>query len=233
MLLDRPARLLLGLNNALVARGSGDEANPRPVDDLLWNQRLVERAPELRAEWFRFRTAGGRLPRIEDVLGEHQGNTEVWGAGLLWSRGRPAGPLLDRFPLTVDALRQVPGLRSALWSVLAPGTELPEHTGPDAGVLRYHLGIDCPPHCALRVGDVEVPYRDGVGILFDDTAPHAAWNRSSVERVTLFCEIERPVGWPASAVNRLTHALLALDPRYGVAPDRATAWDRSLNRTVG
>jgi beta-hydroxylase len=233
MLRDRPARLLLGLNNALVARGSGDEANPRPVDDLLWNQRLVERAPELRAEWFRFRTAGGRLPRIEDVLGEHQGNTEVWGAGLLWSRGRPAGPLLDRFPLTVDALRQVPGLRSALWSVLAPGTELPEHTGPDAGVLRYHLGIDCPPHCALRVGDVEVPYRDGVGILFDDTAPHAAWNRSSVERVTLFCEIERPAGWPASAVNRLTHSLLERDPRYGAAPERATAWDRSLNRTVG
>lgn len=233
MLIDRPARLLLGLNNALVGRQSGDQRNPLPVDDLEWNRRLVGSAPELRDEWFRFRTSGGRLPRIEDVLGEHQGNTEVWGAGLLWSRGRPAGPLLDRFPRTVEALRQVPGLRSALWSVLAPGTELPEHTGPDSGVLRYHLGIDCPPHCALRVGDVEVAYRDDVGILFDDTAPHAAWNRSSMERVTLFCEIERPVGQPARFVNRATHALLALDPRYRAAPDRAAAWDRSLNRTAG
>lgn len=233
MLRDRPARLLLGLNNALVTRGIDDEPNPRPVDDLAWHRRLVEAAPSMRAEWFAFRGAGGRLPRIEDVLGEHQGNTEVWGAGLLWSRGRPAGPLLDRFPRTVEALRQVPGLRSALWSVMAPGTELPEHTGPDAGVFRYHLGIDCPPDCALRVGEVEVAYRNGVGILFDDTAPHAAWNRSSAERVTLFCELERPLGWPVSAVNRMVHAVMALDPRYGAAPDRADAWDRSLNRTVG
>ena len=38
-----------------------------------------------------------------------------------------------------------------LWSVLDPGSELPEHVGPNAGVLRYHLGVRCGQDAALAV----------------------------------------------------------------------------------
>lgn len=188
---------------------------------------MVVEYPVIRAEWDHFVAGGGRLPRIEELLLESQGNDGDWRAGLLMSRGRPCGPLTPSFPRTVAALGRVPGLRSALWSVLEPGTELPEHTGPNAGMLRYHLGVRCGERAAVRIGDVVVPYRDGEGVLFDDTEPHAAWNRGTTSRVTLFCEIERPLPpWPRWS-NRSVQALISLDPRYRKAPERATEWHRS------
>ena len=232
MVFERVAGRLLESNNRLIRRLDPVTDNPRSLVDCAWHVALAGRFPSIRAEWDRFAAAGGRLPLIEDVIDEHQGNEGPWRAGLLVSRGRPCGSLAGRFPDTVGALAEVPGLRSALWSVLPSGSELPEHSGPNAGVLRYHLGIRCASGAALSIGGVEVPYRDGEGILFDDTAPHAAWNRSDRERVTLFCEMLRPLPAPASWVNSMLQAVLSVDRRYRHAPARAAAWDDALNRRV-
>lgn len=215
-------------NRLLQARDAVVE-NPRPLDVVDWDVRLRAAWPEIRAEWDRFVAAGGRLPRIEEVLDEPQGNSGAWRAGLLISAGRPVGGPARHFPATVGALGHVPGLRSALWSVLGPGAELPEHCGPNAGVLRYHLGVDCGDDAALRVGDRVVPYRDGHSVLFDDTFPHAAWNHGTHDRVTLFCDMVRPVPAPWSQWNQLVQGLLGADPRYRLAPARAATWDAALN----
>lgn len=219
-------------NNANVRAHATDrfDANPRAVDDLAWNRSLEAAWPEIRAEWDAFAEAGGRLPRIEDLIDEHQGNEGAWRAGLLVSKGRSIGVLDDRFPATVRALAGVPGLWSALWSVLDAGAELPEHEGPNAGVLRYHLGVRCGDDAALSVGDHVEPYRDGHGILFDDTAPHAAWNHGPQARITLFLEVIRPTVGPTRWGNSTAQRLLALDDRYRGAPQRAAEWDRALNR---
>lgn len=220
---------LLRVNNSVVHRFDPVEENPRPLATIPWHTRMLSRWDAIRSEWDAFRAAGGRLPRIEDLLGEHQGNTEEWAAGLLVAGGRPVGPHTGRFPATVEALAGVPGLRSALWSVLAPGAVLPSHRGPNAGVLRYHLGVVCPSGAVLTVAGHEVPYLERGGILFDDTVDHGAVNRGATERVTLFCEIERPLARPWSVSNRLAQRLLGLDERYRSAPRRAEAWDRAVN----
>ncbi|MFN8016878.1 MAG: aspartyl/asparaginyl beta-hydroxylase domain-containing protein [Acidimicrobiales bacterium] len=196
------------------------DPNPRDLAGVEWNRRLEAAWPDIRSEWDAF-AASGSLPLIEDVIGEHQGNVGEWRAGLLVSRGRPATQLAERFPLTLVALGQVPGLWSALFSVLDAGAELPEHEGPNAGVLRYHLGVDCGQGAALEVEGTAVPYRDGVGILFDDTRPHAAWNRGPEPRVTLFLEVLRPTSGAAAAANAAVQRLIALDPRYRRAPAQA------------
>ena len=220
-------------NNDRVARREGDLPNPRDLTGVPWNDALVAAHPTIAREWTTFEATGGRLPLIEDLIDEHQGNEGPWRAGLLVSRGRPCHPLARRFPATMAALGAVPSLRSALWSVLEPGTRLHEHAGPNGGVLRYHLGVSCGEGAALRVGPTEIPYRDGVGILFDDTAPHAAWNAGSSRRVTLFCEIDRsPGGW-STISNRSVQALLGLDPRFRRAPRRAAEWYVALDRRGG
>lgn len=200
----------------------------RSTDRLPWNAELLRRWPLVRAEWDAFVAAGGRLPLIDDVIDEHQGNEGPWRAGLLVSRGRPCG-IAPRFPVTVDALRGVPGLRSALWSELDSGTELPEHSGPNAGVLRYHLGVRCGQGAGLKVGSVTVPYVDGESVLFDDTVAHSAWNRGTSPRVTLFCEVERPLPTALRLRNRAVQSLISMDPRYRRAPRRAAELDRCLN----
>lgn len=220
---------IVSANNARMAAKAldRDAPNPRDLGDVAWHRALVAAQPELRAEWDRFVADGPGLPRIEELIDEHQGNEGDWRAGLLVSRGRPVAALADHFPRTQAALAEVPGIWSGLWSVLDPGAELPEHVGPNRGVLRYHLGIDCGEQAALRIGDEVHPYRDGEGILFDDTEPHAAWNRGPTRRVTLFLELLRPAPSATHLANRGVQRLLALDPRYREAPRRADELQRA------
>lgn len=232
MVFEHVVGRLVEANNRLIRRFDRATENPRSLTDCAWHTALAGRYPAIRGEWDRFVAAGGRLPLIDDVIDEDQGTDGPWHAGLLVSRGRPVGPIARRFPDTVEALAVVPGLRSALWSVLPPGSELPEHRGPNAGVLRYHLGVRCAAGAALAVGGVEVPYRDADGILFDDTATHAAWNRGPLERVTLFCEMLRPLPAPVSSANSMLQGVLSMDRRYRGAPARAAAWDDALNRRL-
>lgn len=225
------AAALTANNRRVRARAHDAEAaNPRPLsDDDEWRRRFESAYPTIRAEWDAFRAADRRLPLMEQLIEEHQGNEGDWHAGLLVHNGHRSPTLAEWFPGTLDALDAIPGMRFALWSVLDAGTELPEHTGPNAGVLRLHLGIDCPGDTALQVNDTVVPYRDGVTVLFDDTEPHAAWNRGTRERVTLFCEVLRPTPGLTSVLNRLVQAMLAMDPRYRNAPRRARELDGALN----
>lgn len=226
---ERMLSAAVKFNNGRMRAATGARQNPIPLDGVSWNTDLEAAWPVVRAEWDAFESTGGRLPRIEDLLGEDQGNEGPWRAGLMVANGRPVAPMSVRFPSTVAALLAVPGLRSALWSKLDPGTEIPEHSGPDAGVLRYHLGVLCGEGAALRVGSTVVQYRDGRGVLFDDTAPHAAWNRGTAPRVTIFCELYPPAPRAAHVLNRAVHATMSLDPRYRRAPERAAEWDRALN----
>lgn len=227
--------VLVRANNDRVRRHAADRdaPNPRCLEEVRWSEDLVSAWPAVRREWDAFVRAGGRLPRIEDLIAEDQGNEGPWRAGLLVRRGRPATALARSFPRTVAELARVPGIWSALWSVMEPGTELPTHAGGNAGVLRYHLGVVCPPGAALEVRGEVFPYVEGEGILFDDTEPHSAWNRSSTPRVTLFLELIRPVGLPYGGLNRVVQRLLALDPRYRLAPGRADAWHAALNPRLG
>ncbi|MFM7068743.1 MAG: aspartyl/asparaginyl beta-hydroxylase domain-containing protein [Actinomycetes bacterium] len=216
-------------NNDRIRRADVVVDNPRPLSDVRWHHRLVAAYPDIRAEWDRFAESGGRLPRIDDVLTEDQGTVGVWRVGLLVANRRPCTALASAFPHTLEIIAGVSGLRSALWSVLEPGSELPEHCGPNAGVLRYHLGIRCGEDAALSVGAVVTPYRDGEGVWFDDTAPHAAWNRGDRDRVTLFLEVDRPLPPITALANRCVQRVLGLDHRYRTAPRRAAAWDAALN----
>jgi hypothetical protein len=201
---ERLVRSVVVANNTRIRSADPAVENPRPLTGMAGHELLASRFDSIRAEWEQFEASQGRLPRIEQVLGEDQGNDGAWRAGLLVAHGRPVRPLADEFPLTVAALQWFPGLLSALWSVLEPGAELPEHSGGNAGVLRYHLGVATNDESALRVADTVVPYREGTGVLFDDTVP-ASWGNRAVQRV------------------------LALDRRYRLAPTRAAEWHDALN----
>lgn len=220
---------LVTSNNNRVRRLEGPQPNPRPTETLQWVRRIEGEWHQIRGEWDAFVNSGGELPLIEQVIDEHQGNQGEWRIGLLVSKRRPVRPLADRFPATLGALRGIPGLRSALLSCFEESLVLPEHTGPNCGVLRYHLGVDCGEGAQLCIGDGRFDYADGKSILFDDTEPHSAVNSGDRRRVTLFCEIDRPLPPVPGALNRLVQWLISLDPRYRVAPKRAAVLHELLN----
>lgn len=97
-------------------------------------------------------------------------------------------------------------MKTAMFSILAPGKHIPEHRGPYKGVLRYHLGLIVPGpkgSCRIRVGNDVRCWEEGRRLIFDDAHPHEAWNDSSSYRVVLFVHFVRPLMFPLSLMNRL------------------------------
>lgn len=218
-------------NNRLIKSHEAAEHTPvrRPTADLAWAQSLRSAHSVIAAEWTNRLEAGLRLPLIDQVIDENQESDGPWKVGLLFGHGEPVPHISAAFPHTCSALAAVPGLRAAMWSVLEPGTELGEHVGHNSGVLRYHLGVSCGLASALVVGEHVIRYRDGEDVLFNDTVPHAASNRGSEPRTTLFLEVLKPLpGW-LGRHNRAAQELVSRDPRYRRASARAAEWHCALN----
>ncbi|KIF80181.1 lipid A hydroxylase LpxO [Noviherbaspirillum autotrophicum] len=108
-------------------------------------------------------------------------------------------------PKTVALLRQIPSVKAAMFAELPPGGKLNMHRDPYAGSLRYHLGLVTPNNerCFIEVDGQRYSWRDGEGVMFDETYIHWAQNGSQSNRIILFCDVERPMRYRwAQAVNR-------------------------------
>jgi beta-hydroxylase len=109
-------------------------------------------------------------------------------------------------PRTVELLKQVPDVHGAMFTLLPPGSKLVKHRDPYAGSLRYHLGLRTPNNdaCFIEVDGIQRGWRDGQAMMFDETYIHYAENKTDVNRLILFCDVERPMtNRVATALNRL------------------------------
>ena len=133
-------------------------------------------------------------------------------------------PNCERAPKTAALLREIPGMYTAFFSILAPKQYITPHWGYYKGFVRYHLGVIIPDdnagrecwlrvnadreHNALRTHDgVEKGetyyWRNGEGIVFDDNYLHDAANESDEIRVVLWLDMRRPMPFYLQALNRL------------------------------
>ena len=94
-------------------------------------------------------------------------------------------------PHTWDLLGEIPGLRTASYSILGPSTEITPHTGFTKKVIRCHLALEVPHGCAIIVGDVPKRWEEGKCLVFDDTTEHYAYNKSDKDRVVLIIDVDR------------------------------------------
>ena len=109
-------------------------------------------------------------------------------------------------PKTCALLEQVPSLRSAMFSILAPGAYIAPHSGPSKSILRYHLGLDIPvekDQCTITVKGDKYAWKKGEAVLFDDTYEHEVHNNGSTHRFILFGDMLRPMPQPLDFLNKL------------------------------
>ncbi len=130
-------------------------------------------------------------------------------------------------PVTTELLQRIPAIKAAMFAALPPGGRLVTHRDPFAGSLRYHLGLVTPNDdaCYIAVDGERYSWRDGQGVMFDETYLHYAENQSDAMRIILFCDVERPLN------NPLARALNHLISRYLIGA--ATAPNRDDDRTGG
>ncbi|HEX8621345.1 MAG TPA: aspartyl/asparaginyl beta-hydroxylase domain-containing protein [Allosphingosinicella sp.] len=103
----------------------------------------------------------------------------------------------------------VPGASpNAMFSLLAPRTRIPAHTGVANTRLVCHLPLIVPPGCGFRVGAETRPWEPGRAFVFDDTIEHEAWNDSGELRVVFIFDVW---AWALSDAER--RAVAAIMPR--------------------
>ena len=96
-------------------------------------------------------------------------------------------------------MREIPGMTTAMFSILSPRKHILDHRGPYKGVLRYHLGLIVPEdaeRCRIRVGEDVRHWEEGKSMIFDDTFNHEVWNDTDETRVVLFVDVLRPLPFP-------------------------------------
>lgn len=182
---------------------------PRPIFDAAefpWAQELESRHPYIRKEaelimeeWERITNYNSILPTQRSLYQD-----EHWKAFFLVIGGKKVPHHKMLCPETSAALKHIPGLVNAFFSIFRPGTVIPAHRGPYAGILRYHLGVVIPEgDLGIRVDGKEHRWQEGKSFLFDDSFTHEAWNKSDKTRVVLFADFVRPLPHPLRFWNKL------------------------------
>lgn len=126
-------------------------------------------------------------------------HSKAWSSFHLWAHGAPVQANLERCPRTAEALKlidqaKIAGLcPNAMFSVLAPHTAIPPHTGETNARLVAHLPLIVPPKCSFRAGYDWRKWQEGKVLVFDDTLEHEARNDSEELRVVLIFDVWNPL----------------------------------------
>lgn len=120
-------------------------------------------------------------------------------------------------PRSVALLNNIPSINGAMFSILPPGSQLSYHNDPFACSLRYHLGLMTPNSdaCFINVDGQTYSWRDGEGLLFDETYIHYVRNDTLQHRLILMCDLERPM----NLGGRLINCLYKIIMRMSVVPN--------------
>lgn len=192
-----------------------------------WSARLTSRWRRIRFEVARAMPV--QLPSVADLAPDHLGINpdRLWKCVFLLGYGHRMPEMCARFPETWAAIRDIPGLFSAMISVHEPGAHLERHRGVTKGMLTVHLPLVVPrdaDRCRIEIdGEVHV-WREGRLLVFDDTYEHETWNDTDEARVILLLHILRPLRAPGSWLQALLFMMLRRSSFVRDAARNVRAW---------
>jgi ornithine lipid ester-linked acyl 2-hydroxylase len=201
------------------------------LDAFPWASELEAGWQAIRAELDAVLEDQADLPNFQDISVDQATMTtdDRWKTYFLYGYGFRSQANCARCPQTAKLCERIPGMKTAMFSILAPGKHLPAHEGPYKGVMRYHLGLLIPEpaqKCAIRVDRETRHWAEGRSLIFDDTYEHEAWNDTEGTRVVLFVDFVRPLRQPARLVNWLVLWAIAFSPFIGDAKRRHNDWEK-------
>ncbi len=171
------------------------------------------------------------LPNFQDISTDQIEITDDdrWKTYFLYGYGFRAELGIETCPRTAALMKRIPGMTTAMFSILSPGKHILDHRGPYKGVLRYHLGLIVPHDaeaCRIRVGEEIRHWQEGQSMIFDDTYNHEVWNDTDETRVVLFVDVLRPLPRPWAQINRAIVAAIRYSPFVLDAKRNQEAWER-------
>jgi ornithine lipid ester-linked acyl 2-hydroxylase len=229
--------LFLRLENFLGRASTYGDKEFFDPKDFAWVAAVEADWRKVRAELDALLPYAAYMPNFQEIERHQKELTQDdgWKTFFFYAYGLKALGNCRRCPETTKLLKRMPGMKTAFFSILAPGKHLPPHRGPWKGVLRLHLGLLIPEPaemCAIRVGSQTRHWQEGRVMIFDDTFEHEAWNRTDGVRVILFVDIMRPMRFPANVLNMvLTWAGAAIVMVSGMGPNYLR-WEKRFEAVV-
>ncbi len=201
--------------------------------DFAWAGYLEENWEAIRAELERLLEHPENIPNFQDISKDQTNLTrdDRWKTFFLYGYGFKFDANCSQCPETTRIIEQIPGMFTALFSVLAPGKRIPRHRGPYKGLLRGHLALIVPEpkqDCWIQVGDETRHWEEGKSMVFDDTFKHQVQNNTDGTRVVLFLDVLRPLRFPGSLFNKLILQLIRWSPFIQDARRNQQAWEKRL-----
>lgn len=230
----RLAKKLRPWLNALVVRFSL-VGNKRVTDPsrFPWLEDLLQAVPDIRLELDRILRQEEAIPPFRDFAPGHERIVEArdWRSFFFWGYGYPVEPNLKRCPKTAQAVGQIPGLVSAIYSVVAPGAHIRRHCGVNKSIMTAHIALKVPAdaeRCRMEVDGEFVVWREGEAVVIDDTYPHEVWNDTAETRVVLLVQFRRPLRFPGTLLSSLIIAMVRRSSFVQRARNNLDYWETAF-----
>ncbi|MBM3644174.1 MAG: aspartyl/asparaginyl beta-hydroxylase domain-containing protein [Alphaproteobacteria bacterium] len=117
----------------------------------------------------------------------------AWRTFLLKIWGHEIPENVAAVPDTIAAINRIPGVHTALFSILHGFAEIEPHRGSAAGVVRFHYPLivpDEPEKCWIEIGGYHFHWEEGKPLVFDDTREHWVKNETPQTRVVLIIDFD-------------------------------------------
>ena len=139
-------RVLAPVERFIGKRSLVGDATFFPLERFPWVGELEANWTTIRAELEQVLEDHEALPNFQDISKDQIEITDDdhWKTFFLYGYGFEAKLGTELCPQTAALMRSIPGMTTAMFSILSPRKHILDHRGPYKGVLRYHLGLIVP-----------------------------------------------------------------------------------------
>jgi beta-hydroxylase len=202
-----------------------------------WEKVLVDHWPEIRREAEAVLRLRDRVPAFHEVSPDQYRISQEadWKTFWLHGFGERSEACCRMCPVTDRVVSEIPGLETAFFSMMAPGTHVIAHRGVSKAIINCHLGLIVPDdaeRCHMRVGKQHFHWEPGELRIFDDTRKHEVWNETRQERVVLMLQFRRPLRGVARPVRDLFLRGLRYTPYIARAVANQRRFDARLEAAL-
>ncbi len=201
-------------------------------DEFDWVERLEAAWPEIRAELDHLLEHPEDIPAFHQISPDQKkiSKGDNWKTFGMYVYGQRIDQNCEICPRTAEAISSIPGMYTAMFSILKPHYHIVPHKGPTKAVVRAHLGLVVPKEREkvwIRVDDQILHWEEGKVLLFDDSYEHEVLNDTDEMRAVLFLDVVRPMDKVGTFFNRILFALIKASPYVRKPIKNLAAWKKN------
>lgn len=196
-----------------------------------WSHILQDHWRDIEAEMQHVLHHQQAIPPLVKISPDHQGIAAdgKWRSYFIWAYGVKLQQNAVRCPRTTTIVEQIPGLTTAMFSILEPRAHIKSHTGVTKAIVIGHLGLKIPKdqaRCRMWLDGQTLNWEEGKVIVFDDTYQHEVWNDTDEERVVLLIHVRRPMRFWGHIIGGLFLAAIRISPFITDAKNELGKWEK-------